>query len=58
MWTSVHIIYMNAWCLWWRREFVKSFGPGVTDGWELSCGCWELSPDPLRQQVFFAEPSL
>lgn len=23
---------------------------GVTDGWELPCGCWELDLHPLEEQ--------
>ena len=33
---------------------------GVTDVWELPCGCWELNPGPLKEQpvLLTAEPSL
>lgn len=36
-----------------QKNLSNPFGPAVTDGWVLSHECWELSPDPLRQQVFF-----
>jgi len=33
---------------------------GVTDGYELPCGCWELNLGPLEEQpvLLTAEPSL
>jgi hypothetical protein len=41
-----------------RRHWIP--GTGVTDGWELPYGCWELNPGPLEEQQVFliAEPSL
>jgi hypothetical protein len=32
-------------------ENVGSPGAGVTDSCELPCMCWELSPDPLEEQL-------
>lgn len=34
--------------------------PGVTEGCELPCGCWELNPGPLQEQpvLLATEPSL
>jgi hypothetical protein len=29
-------------------EGIRSFGTGITDWCELSCGCWELSLGPLE----------
>lgn len=35
-------------------------GTGVTDDCDLFCGCWEMDPSPLEEQVVFvtAEPLL
>ena len=43
-----------------QEESVRSPGPGLADGWELPCGCWELNSGPLQvYQVFFiTEPAL
>ena len=30
---------------------VRTPGTGVTDSCELSCGCWELNPGPLEEQL-------
>ena len=34
-------------------------GTGVTNGCELPCGCWELTPGPLEEQsvILTTEPS-
>ena len=32
------------------HEGAKSPGTGVTDSYELSCGCWELNLGPLKEQ--------
>jgi hypothetical protein len=32
-------------------EGSRSPGTGVTDSCELSCGCWELNPDSLEEQL-------
>ena len=34
-------------------EGVRTPGNGITDSYELSCGCWELSPGPLAEQSEF-----
>lgn len=35
---------------WLAEEGVGSPGTGVTDSWELSCGCWEMNLNPLKEQ--------
>ena len=47
-------------CLWRPEEGGRVSGPGITDGCEPPCDCWELNPSPLQKQpVFLAtEPSL
>jgi hypothetical protein len=39
---------------------IRSFGAGVRDSCELSCGCWELNPSFSDQQpvLLTTEPSL
>ena len=32
------------------EEGVGYPGAGVTDGYELSCGCWKSNPGPLKEQ--------
>jgi hypothetical protein len=41
-------------------EGVGSPETGLTDSWELPCGCWELNLSPLEEQpvLLTAEPSL
>jgi hypothetical protein len=41
-------------------EGVRSPGTGVTDRYELLCGCWELNPVPLEEQPVLSttKPSL
>jgi hypothetical protein len=34
-------------------EGVISPETGVADGCELPCGCWELNPGPLEEQLVF-----
>ena len=37
-----------------HRAWEKSIGfpgPGVTDGWDLLCGCWELNLALLQEQL-------
>lgn len=41
----------TAWCLLRSEENVGIPGTGVTDVWELPCGCWEPNLGPL--QVLF-----
>lgn len=43
-----------------KTEGADSPGTGVTDGWELPCGCWDMNPDPLQEQpvLVTAETSL
>lgn len=50
------IFYLHV-CL---REGVRSPETGMTDSYELPCGCWELNPGPLEEQpvVLTTEPSL
>lgn len=42
------------------EEGVRSSGPGVTEGCEQACVCWELNPGPLQGQpvLLRAEASL
>ena len=41
-------------------ECARSLRTGVADGGELPCGCWELNPGSLEEQLVLltAEPSL
>ena len=32
------------------EEDIRSPGAGVVDGYEPSCGCWELNSGPLQEQ--------
>ena len=50
------VFYLHV-CLY---EGVRSPGTGDTDSCELTCGCWELNPGPLKEQPvpITAEPSL
>ena len=32
------------------EEIIRSSGPGVTEDYELPCGCWELNSGPLQEQ--------
>ena len=46
---SVH--HLHAWCLKGPEEEVKSPSNGVTEGCELSYGCWDLNrPGSSRTQ--------
>ena len=37
-------------CIWWiPEEGVRVFETRVTDGCELSSGCWESNPDPVEE---------
>ena len=61
---SAQILFCNDWfililctllfflhiCL---HEGVRSAGTGVTESWELPCGCWELNSVPLEEQPVF-----
>lgn len=42
----------------WRPE--ESVINGVTDAWELLCGCWEQSMGPMEEQqvLLVTDPSL
>lgn len=40
-------------CLWKWGELIGSPGPGVSDGCESTCGCWEPNPGPLQEQKVF-----
>jgi hypothetical protein len=40
------------------QEGIRSLGTGVIDGCELSCGCWELNPGPLKEQSVFLTAEL
>ena len=33
------------------KEGIRSPRTGVTDSYELLCGCWELNPGPLEEQL-------
>lgn len=55
---SVHLHIYVARYSWRTEECVRSLGSGVTYGWALPCGCWELCPGPLRAWALLtAEPS-
>lgn len=34
-----------------QKKINRSFGTGVRDVSELPCGCWELNPGPVQEQV-------
>jgi hypothetical protein len=42
--------HLCVWCTWGPEKGVESSGIGVTDGYELPCGCQELNPGPLEEQ--------
>lgn len=56
----MHMYHMHAWCLQRTDKGIGSLEPGITDGCEPRCGCWELNPSPLQEQhaILTAEPSL
>lgn len=55
---SVYHIY--AWCPRRPKEGLRTHGPGVTDSYDLSCGCWKSNPGPVDEEpvLLTAEPSL
>jgi hypothetical protein len=40
------------------RDNVRSPGTGVTDGYELPCGCWEPNLGPRQEQMLLAALSI
>lgn len=42
--------HMCAWYLWKPEEGIGLSGPGIKDGFEPSCECWELNLDPVQEQ--------
>jgi hypothetical protein len=52
------LYYMYTYCLWKPEEGIGSSRTGVTDGYELPCGSWELNPGSLEEQTVLltAEP--
>lgn len=40
-------------CSWKSEDGGKSPAARVTDGCELSCGCWELNPDHPQELYMF-----
>ena len=55
--------YARVPCVWCKQRPEEGVGypeTGVTEGWEPSCGCWELNLGPLQEQpeLLTAEPSL
>jgi hypothetical protein len=58
--TCMSVYHMHAMCPRKPEGDGESLGPGVTDGCKLLCGCWDLNPGPLEEQLilFTAESSL
>ena len=58
MWTFCLSVCLCTTCVTQRsKEGIGSPGTGVTDKCEHLCGCWELNPDPLQEQVFLTAES-
>ena len=54
---NLFIFLCLNWCFACIYVCLRMLGPGtgVTNSCEMSCGCWELNPDPLvKQPVFLA----
>jgi hypothetical protein len=45
----------HAVCLVPKKGSVKSLGTGVTDGFELPCGCWESKPGLLQELAVLSQ---
>lgn len=56
----MHVYRMHDWCPQRTDDGIGFLEPGVMDGCEPHCGCWELSPSPLQEQhaILTAETSL
>lgn len=52
--------YTHSWCLQRPKEGDGCTGIGVTDGYELPCGCWDSNCVPLGEHPvsLTPEPSL
>lgn len=48
---SVH--HLCAWYIQRLEEGIAFPGTGVTDGYKLSCGCWDSNPSHLEGQYAF-----
>jgi hypothetical protein len=46
----MHVCAPRVQCLWRSEDSVRPSGNGITDGFELLCGCWELNPGPQGEQ--------
>lgn len=47
-------MYVNHVYAWWPQrsgEGVGSPGTGVTGGFKLLCGCWDLNPGPPEEHL-------
>ncbi|EGV91294.1 hypothetical protein I79_026061 [Cricetulus griseus] len=42
--------YLCVWCQQRSEEGIRSPGPGVIDGCDLSSECWEPNLGPLQEQ--------
>jgi hypothetical protein len=51
--------HLHTWSPWRPEKSIKSPELELTDGCELSCGCWEANLSPLEKQpaLSVAEPS-
>jgi hypothetical protein len=48
----IFILFALVFCLSvYLCESVRIPGAGATDSHELPCGCWELNPGPLGEQL-------
>lgn len=47
----VSVCYVHAGCQRRPEEGANCLGTEVTDGSDLSCGCWELNLSPLEEQT-------
>ena len=49
MWARVPFLNFMHWCFACLCEGVIPPGTGVTDSYELLCGCWKLNSGPLEE---------
>jgi hypothetical protein len=54
MYMGILWIYVDVSCVFLvpmeSRDYISSPCPGVTDGYEPACGCWELNPGLVEYQ--------
>jgi hypothetical protein len=50
------VYHMCFCCLQKLEKGTSSSGTGVTDSYELPCGCWELNLGLLEEQMVLVKP--